>query len=203
VWDCIDECVPMCLRIDEPKCVSAVGGGGGWAATGPVWANRRRCGQAVRAPAPIRPHRPAFQLPSQTAPALESQAGPLHSQSCQMPISPACPGSGGGGQLPCPSPWPWAHSPVLCSLSPPDTRAGRGWWGEALKAGDCLGELRDRAPIVPAPGPPQWSSLAQRGFDNGQDIGMQSQPRSHRCPTAQGRELGGCWQRERQGVGLG
>lgn len=38
------------------------------------------------------------------------------------------------------------------------------------------GGVGDRAPIVPAPEPPQWSSLAQRGFDNGQNISMQSQP---------------------------
>lgn len=59
-----------------------------------------------------------------------------------------------------------------------------------MKAGDCLGELRDRAPIVPAPEPPQWSSLAQRGFDNGQPISMQSQPLSP-LPVPQPR--GGSW----------
>lgn len=48
--------------------------------------------------------------------------------------------------------------------------------GEALKAGDCSGELGDRAPIVPAPEPPQWSSRAQKGFDNGPGISMQGQP---------------------------
>lgn len=111
---------------------------------------------------------PAFQLHAQTAPAAASKAYPIlcppqsaalsNAHLTTLPI------------LPGPGPTP------PCSLGPPDTGAVGGWWGEALKAGDCLGELGDRAPIVPAPEPPQWSSLAQRGFDNGQDISMQSQP---------------------------
>lgn len=41
---------------------------------------------------------------------------------------------------------PYPGSTPPCSL---DTGAGEGWWGEALKAGDCLGELGDRAPLCP------------------------------------------------------
>lgn len=41
-------------------------------------------------------------------------------------------------------PSPWVHSPTLSGHG-----AGEGWWGEALKAGDCLGELGDRAPLCP------------------------------------------------------
>lgn len=112
----------------------------------------------------------------------------LHSQPCQMPISPACPRRG-GVILPTYSP-PNHGSTPPCSLGSLDTGAGEGWWGEALKAGDCLGELGDRAPIVPAPEPPQWSSLTQRGFDNGPDISMQNQPLS---PLTVPQPRGGSW----------
>lgn len=123
---------------------------------------------------------------------------------CRVPISPACPGKGEGGLPPAHPPWPWAHSPAL--TGPSGHWGGWGWWwGEALKAGDCLGELGDRAPIVPAPEPPQWSSRAQRGFDNGQDISMQGQPLGP-LPVPQPRGGGGrCCQPRgwRQGMGQG
>lgn len=96
----------------------------------------------------------------------------------------------GGVILPTYSPPPNHGSTPPCSLGSLDTGAGEGWWGEALKAGDCLGELGDRAPIVPAPEPPQWSSLTQRGFDNGPDISMQNQPLS---PLTVPQPRGGSW----------
>lgn len=108
--------------------------------------------------------KPAFQGHPQTAPS-PCEPGPV-------PARAHLPGLPRERRSPPPiPPWPWAHSPALARPS-----GHCGGWGEALKAGDCLGELRDRAPIVPAPEPPQWSSRAQRGFDNGQDISMQSQP---------------------------
>lgn len=112
---------------------------------------------------------PEFQVGPQTA-----RPRPTGSRGHSLPGAhlPSLPREGGFAS--CPSPWPWAHSPAL--TGPSGHWGGWGWWGEALKAGDCLGELRDRAPIVPAPEPPQWSSRAQRGFDNGQDISMQGQP---------------------------
>lgn len=130
------------------------------------------------------PPRSAFQLPPQTAPTPVVQALP----STVIPVR--CPSpqpvQSGGVVLPTyPSP-----STPSCSLGTLDTGAGKGWWGEALKAGDCLGELGDRAPIVPAQEPPQWSSLTQRGFDNGQNISMQSQPLG---PLTVPQPRGGSW----------
>lgn len=133
-------------------------------------------------------HRPAFQLQPRTTPTPVVQALP----STVSPVK--CPSpqpAQGGGVSYCPHTPPPNHgSTPPCSLGSLDTGAGEGWWGEALKAGDCLGELGDRAPIVPAPEPPQWSSLTQRGFDNGPDISMQNQPLS---PLTVPQPRGGSW----------
>lgn len=126
---------------------------------GPAGQVELRNGQAVLpSPSLCWLHRTCIPTPSTAAPALPAGASPF-----RVPTSPACLGSVCvGGAPPAHPPWPWASSPTLSGPS--------GHWGglgEALKAGDCLGELGDRAPIVPAPEPPQWSSLAQKGFDNG------------------------------------
>lgn len=150
----------------------------------------RACGTqewVLGAPLPLRwPYRTPI-------PALSTDCTPTPSVSRDLsppvPISLAWPGTGQWGVASYPS--PLAPGPLPRALLALRTRGGWGWgWGEALKAGDCLGELRDRAPIVPAPEPPQWSSAAQRGFDNGQPISMQSLPLSP-LPVPQPR--GGSW----------
>lgn len=168
VWGCRDDCVPVCLRIYEPR------GGGAQAGS-----RRPRLGMwnggvgAVSTPSSLLTSRNLHSTPSADRTPIPTpwELG----LSPPVPISLACSRGVWGGSPPAHPPWPRAHSPALSW--PSGHSGGRGWqWGEALKAGDCLGELRDRAPIVPAPEPPQWSSAAQRGFDNGQAISMHSQP---------------------------
>lgn len=190
VWGRIDECMPVCLCIYEPRGVL-------W------WEEERwqpqaqaghmepRSGQALSAPSPSQASQNLHSNSPTDCPCpCEPRASPLCVPSAACPVkcpSPQ-PAQRVGGLPPAHPPWPRAHSPVL---SGPSGHWGKGGVvGEALKAGDCLGELGDRAPIVPAPEPPQWSSLAQRGFDNGQDISMQSQPLSP-LPVPQPR--GGSW----------
>lgn len=125
-------------------------------------------------PLPLgRPHGTCIPSPSTDCPTpAPCKSGPLPASG---PSPQPARGGGGEGSPPAHPPWLWPHSPKLAG--PSGHWGGWGWErGEALKAGDCLGELGDRAPIVPYPEAPQWSSGAQRGFDNGQDISIQSQP---------------------------
>lgn len=164
----MQERAPVCLCIYEPR--GGRGRRGGQPPAAVPGHVEPRSGQAA-CPFPWAGlMEPEFQVGPETAGPRPLGAG---ATPCRVPISPACPGK--GGSPPAHPPRPWAHSPAL--TGPSGHWGGWGWgWGEALKAGDCLGELGDRAPIVPAPEPPQWSSRAQRGFDNGQDISMQGQP---------------------------
>lgn len=167
MWGRIDECVPVCLCIYE-SCGRRRKRGSSQAQLGKL---NQGVGRLCPFPFSAGCSEPTFQIYPQLPPPC--QLGPLPSE---CPFPQAAQRVGGGGLLPIP---PGPGPTPSRSLGPPDTGAGGGWWwGEALKAGDCLEELGDRAPIVPAPEPPQWSSLAQRGFDNGQVISMQSQPLS-------------------------
>lgn len=167
MWGRIQERAPVCLCIYEP--CGGRGRRGGQPPAAVAEPVEPRSGQAA---CPF-PWPASWNLNSKSVHRLPGPA-PLGAGAtpCRVPISPACPEKGGS---------PPAHHPGLGLIPPPslgplDTGVGGGGGGEALKAGDCLGELGDRAPIVPAPEPPQWSSRAQRGFDNGQDISMQGQP---------------------------
>ena len=201
MWGRIQDRAPVCLCIYEARGGRARKGGQPPAAVaGHV---EPRSGQAA-CPFPWAGlMEPEFQVRPQTA-----RPRPPGSRGHSLPGAhlPSLPREWGGGVASCPSPLALGSFPPL--TGPSGHWGGWGWWwGEALKAGDCLGELRDRAPIVPAPEPPQWSSRAQRGFDNGQDISMQGQPLGP-LPVPQPRGGGGgallpaSWVEAGDGAGL-